>query len=47
MSLILGLLKAAVFSGKYPSEYKTVDNELLGLGIMGEEELEAMFGGEM
>ncbi|KAH1497219.1 hypothetical protein KXV74_005078 [Aspergillus fumigatus] len=46
MSLILGLLKAAVFSGKYPSEYKTVDNELLGLGIMGEEELEAMFGGK-
>ncbi|KAJ8228772.1 hypothetical protein LV160_008702 [Aspergillus fumigatus] len=46
MSLILGLLKAAVFSGKYPSEYKTVDNELLGLGIMGEEELEAILGAE-
>ncbi|GIK05557.1 hypothetical protein Aspvir_009670 [Aspergillus viridinutans] len=43
MPLVLGLLKAAVFGGKYPSEYKKVDNELLGLGIRGDEELEAMF----
>ncbi|GAQ03176.1 hypothetical protein ALT_0497 [Aspergillus lentulus] len=43
MPLVLGLLKAAVFSGKYPSAYKKVDNELLGLGITGEEVLETMF----
>ncbi|GFF56620.1 hypothetical protein IFM61392_06607 [Aspergillus lentulus] len=43
MPLVLGLLKAAVFSGKYPSAYKKVDNELLGLGITNEEVLETMF----
>lgn len=47
LPLVLGLLKAAVFGGKYPSEYKNVDNELLGLGIMGEEELEAVFAARL
>jgi hypothetical protein len=37
----VALLKAALLSGKYAAEYKSVDNELLGLGLLTEEELEA------
>ncbi|RLL93862.1 hypothetical protein CFD26_100337 [Aspergillus turcosus] len=47
LPLVLGLLKAAVFGGKYPSAYKNVDNELLGLGLMGEDELEARFAARL
>ncbi|KIW11464.1 hypothetical protein PV08_10764 [Exophiala spinifera] len=39
----MALIKAALFSGKYATEYKSVDNELLGLGFLSEEELDAMF----
>ncbi|GFG16747.1 isoflavone reductase-like protein [Aspergillus udagawae] len=47
MPLVAGLFKAAVLSGKYPSAYKKVDNEMLGLGIMDEEALEAMFAANL
>ncbi|KAH7145434.1 hypothetical protein B0J13DRAFT_501121 [Dactylonectria estremocensis] len=39
---IIGMLKAAILSGGYASEYKVVDNELLGLGIWSKEDLEAL-----
>lgn len=39
----MALTKAALLSGKYAAEYKPVDNELVGLGFMTEEDLDALF----
>lgn len=39
---IIGMLKAAILSGGYASEYKVVDNELFGLGIWTKQDLEAL-----
>ncbi|KAH7165214.1 hypothetical protein EDB81DRAFT_917183 [Dactylonectria macrodidyma] len=39
---IIGMLKAAILSGGYESEYKVVDNELLGLEIWTKQDLEAL-----
>lgn len=38
--LVPALFAAAFLSGKYGSEYADVDNELLGLGLMSDEEVE-------
>lgn len=35
-----GVLKAATLSGKHGSNYKVVDNEILGLGLWSEEHLD-------
>ncbi|KAJ5598724.1 hypothetical protein N7537_008808 [Penicillium hordei] len=37
---IMGLLKAMALSGKFNSAYSTVDNDLVGLPILSDEELE-------
>ncbi|KAL4931411.1 uncharacterized protein BDV17DRAFT_288951 [Aspergillus undulatus] len=39
-ALIMPLFDAALQSGSYGSQYKNVDNELLGLGFMGDQEFE-------
>ncbi|KAL4791457.1 hypothetical protein BDV19DRAFT_381555 [Aspergillus venezuelensis] len=39
-ALISGMFAAALFSGNYGGEYTSVDNELLGLGLMSDEEVE-------
>lgn len=39
-SLVPALFAAAFMSGKYGGEYNEVDNELLGLGLMSDEEVE-------
>ncbi|KAL4936978.1 hypothetical protein BDV06DRAFT_232900 [Aspergillus oleicola] len=39
-ALIPRLFVAALLSGNYGSEYKSVDNELVGLGFMSDEEVE-------
>ncbi|KAL4950168.1 hypothetical protein BDW69DRAFT_202332 [Aspergillus filifer] len=39
-TLILGMFAAALLSGNYGAEYTSVDNELLGLGMMSDEEVE-------
>ncbi|BCS21575.1 aromatic alcohol reductase [Aspergillus puulaauensis] len=39
-SLVPALFAAAFMSGKYGGEYEGVDNELLGLGLMSDEEVE-------
>ncbi|KAM5358640.1 hypothetical protein ACJA88_015317 [Fusarium oxysporum] len=36
----VGLIKAVVLSGKYDTEYTEVDNELFGLSVLSDEELE-------
>lgn len=38
----VGLLRAAIFSGQYPSEYKTVDNEHFQLGFWVEDDLDKL-----
>jgi hypothetical protein len=37
------VIRAAVLGGKYGAEYKDVDNEFLGLGFLGDSELEKKF----
>ncbi|GFF93112.1 isoflavone reductase-like protein [Aspergillus udagawae] len=39
----LAVIRAAVLGGKYEAEYKDVDNEFLGLGFLGDSELEKKF----
>lgn len=39
-ALVATLFAAAFLSGKYGSEYKEVDNDLFGLGLMSDEEVE-------
>ncbi|WYZ45187.1 hypothetical protein EsH8_VIII_000503 [Colletotrichum jinshuiense] len=40
---MMGALKAALLSGRYAAEYKKVDNELVGLPLLSEKDLEARF----
>ncbi|KAK0370453.1 hypothetical protein CLIM01_12182 [Colletotrichum limetticola] len=40
---MLGLIKAALLSGRYKSSYDKLDNELVGLPILTEKDLEAKF----
>ncbi|CEL10139.1 hypothetical protein ASPCAL13264 [Aspergillus calidoustus] len=42
---ISGVFKAAFFSGKYNAAYDNTDNELLGLGVKTEEDVEEMAAG--
>lgn len=44
---IISMLKAAILSGGYASEYKVVDNELFGLGIWTKQDLEALVAPEV
>ncbi|EEU34750.1 uncharacterized protein NECHADRAFT_82383 [Fusarium vanettenii 77-13-4] len=43
MPNILALLKASLVSGKYQGWYKDVDNDLVGVPVLTEEDLEATF----
>lgn len=38
-----GLLRAAMLSGKYDAEYREVDNDLVGVSLLSDEELEKNF----
>lgn len=40
---ITSLIKASLFCGEYEGHYKSVDNELVGLPILTEDDLEARF----
>lgn len=40
---ILGVIKAGLFSGRYSAAYDKVDNELVGLPLLTEADLEAKF----
>jgi hypothetical protein len=44
-AVISGVFKAAFFSGKYNAAYDNTDNELLGLGVKTEEDVEEMAAG--
>ncbi|CAO2654525.1 Nn.00g112580.m01.CDS01 [Neocucurbitaria sp. VM-36] len=43
MPTMMRMLKAAIWSGKYRSAYDKVDNEMLGLGLFSDEDLETEF----
>lgn len=40
---LVGILKAAILSGKYDAEYQKTDNEIVGLPFLSDEELERRF----
>lgn len=40
---LIATITVAIQCGKYEAEYKIVDNELVGLGFMTEEDLDALF----
>lgn len=42
----LALLKAALLSGRFETEFKTLDNELVGLSILSDDEFEKKFATE-
>ncbi|CAJ0543897.1 Ff.00g039810.m01.CDS01 [Fusarium sp. VM40] len=42
-SSLVGILKAAILSGKYDAEYQKTDNEVVGLPFLSDKELERRF----
>lgn len=40
---IIALLQASIFSGKYQAYYQKIDNDLVGLPVLSEKDLEARF----